>query len=176
MKYFIFLFLTVFLSLNHCKTNSSAQSQPITNSDVQNYYYTVTFEFTKHTYRFISKNINDGNLSFDIQTPTDMFLVAYKDNKLLFLSELDDPLVMRSIGENELEQTIDKAQLNINLPKEFSKINDATIFIYKVNEYVENFDTEIKSIKSLATLEQKQLITKRYTINSKELASFLNKK
>ncbi|TDQ27554.1 hypothetical protein [Tenacibaculum caenipelagi] len=182
MKYYALLPLIFLFSALNCKNYTSKDSQNYRHKseDVsinQGFYFTVNFEFTQDNYQLISKHQNDGNLSFDIQIPTDMFLVAYKKDKLFFYSELTDPLTMRTVGEREMEETMEKGSLNINLPKEFAN-KDSTknldIYIYKVNEYMENFESSVVLKEKLEELEQQQVIRKRYTINASQLAHFLN--
>ncbi|WP_428740500.1 hypothetical protein [Tenacibaculum sp.] len=182
MKYYalpplIFLFFAL-----NCKNYTSKGTQTYLHksesiSNNQEFYFTVNFEFTKDNYELISKHQNDGNLSYDIQTPTDIFLVAYKNDDLFFYSELTDPLTMRTVGQNEMEKTMEKGSLNINLPKEFANKNNTknlSIYIYKVNEYIEDFESSVTQKEKLEELEQQQFIQKRYTIDANQLARFLN--
>ncbi|MDO6676760.1 hypothetical protein Q4517_14520 [Tenacibaculum sp. 1_MG-2023] len=182
MKHFaLFPLIFLFLVLN-CKNYSSKKSQNDFNSSqsiskTQDYYFTVNFEFTKEDYQLISKSQNEGDLLFDIQTPTDMFLVAYKNKELFFYSELNDPLTIRPVGEREMEKTIENGSENINLPKKFARknnIKNLEIYIYKVNGYIEDFDTEVYSKEKISQLEKEKLIKKKYTINAKQLVNFLN--
>ena len=182
MKHFALLPLTFLLLTLNCKNYTSKKSQSDFNSSqsiskTQDYYFTVNFEFTKEDYQLISKSQNEGNLLFDVQIPTDMFLVAYKNEKLFFYSELNDPLTIRPVGEREIEKTIESGSENINLPQKFaqkSNIKQLEIYIYKVNGYIEDFDTEVYSKEKMKQLEKKKFIQKRYTIDAKQLVYFLN--
>lgn len=171
----------LFLVLN-CKNYTTKKSQNDFNSSVnisknQEYYFTVNFEFTKERYQLISKSQNEGNLLFDIQNPTDMFLVAYQNEDLFFYSELNDPLTIRPVGGKEIEKTVEKGSQNINLPKKFAQkknTKNLDIYLYKVNGYIENFDTKVYSKEKVEQLEKAKLIKKRYTINAEQLVNFLN--
>jgi len=179
MKHYTLIFLLLVLN---CKNYTSKKSQNDVNSSqniskTQEHYFTINFEFTKEGYQLISKHQNEGNLLFNVQTPTDMFLVAYKNEELFFYSELSDPLTIRPVGEREMEKTIEKGSENINLPKKFAQKDNTKkleVYIYKVNEYIENFDTEVYSKEKMKQLEKKKFIQKRYTINAKQLVYFLN--
>lgn len=183
MKHFALLPLIFLLLVLNCKNYTSKKSQSDFNSSEsisktqQEYYFTVNFEFTKENYQLISKSQNEGDLLFDVQTPTDMFFVAYKNEKLFFYSELNDPLTIRPVGGREIEKTVTKGSENINLPKKFAQknnIKNLDIYMYKVNGYIENFDTEVYSKEKIKLLEKEKLIKKRYTIDAKQLVNFLN--
>ncbi|RSC92904.1 hypothetical protein [Tenacibaculum singaporense] len=182
MKHFALLPLIFLFLILNCKNYTSKKSQSDFNSSqsisiIQEHYFTVNFEFTKENYRLVSKSQNEGDLLFDIQIPTDMFLVVYKNEKLFFYSELNDPLTIRPVGGREIEKTVEKGSENINLPKKFAQKNNAKnldIYIYKVNGYIENFDTKIYSKEKIKQLEKEKLIKKRYTIDANQLVNFLN--
>ena len=182
MKHFTLFPLIFILLVLNCKNYTSKKTQNNLNSSqsiskTQDYYFTVNFEFTKEDYQLISKSKNEGNLLIDVQTPTDMFLVAYKNEELFFYSELNDPLTIRPVGEREIEKTIESGSENINLPQKFaqkSNIKQLEIYIYKVNGYIEDFDTEVYSKEKIKQLEKEELIEKRYTIDAKQLVNFLN--
>ncbi|GAA3630234.1 hypothetical protein [Flavivirga jejuensis] len=184
MKNYILIVSLFWLSFSCNNFSKTAQSSNKNTKDLvdikpegdglkqEAHYFAVNYIFTESKIEFISADKQEGELNYFLVSPIDLFLVAYKNGKLIYFTEFPDPLAKRTVGENETVQKLDEGYGTINFPETFSKPNkNITIYIFKVKNYIENF--EINVLSEITSLEKQLFIEKKYSINSENLARLL---
>lgn len=181
---FILIFNILYISCNnlpkntrlpHSVSESNTSKLTLLERQQQLQYYAIDFKFTKLKIEPITAHKLEGKLEYSITTPVDLFLTAYKNNTLVYFIEFPDPLYMRSVGDNEMQQKLDEELGTINVPGEFADEDYAThIYIYQLKAYIDDFEAHIISKTKMLELEKKYILKKRYEIQPKTLATFLN--
>lgn len=178
MKYILYCMIGVFMMTCNTHKKTSGTNQEIAKQSQNKRYYAVNFEFTKDAITPISYDTYEGELPLEVFSPTDMFLVIYQGDTLVYFLEFSDPLQSRSLGENEYESSLEKTQQYLTIPAVFSEANVLSTMhmsIYKAKEYVEDFEQIVRSKESLEAQEKETTILKMYTIDPLQLHDFFSK-
>lgn len=179
MKYILYCMIGLFTMTCNTHKNTSTRNQEVAIQSQNKGHYAVNFEFTKEAITPISYDSYGEELPFEVFSPTDMFMVIYQGDMLMYFLEFSDPLQSRSLGENEYEATLEKTQQYITIPNLFTKedeIETMSISIYKAKEYVEDFEKIVRFREQLESQEKANTIEKIYTIDPSLLRDFLSKK
>jgi hypothetical protein len=142
------------------------------------FHYVVEFRFTKVGVTPQRCTRQEGEAPLLVVPSNDMFFAIFRKGKLAFYQDMIDPLSVRPTGGQGEPSQADAGSASLLLPAwvaEEGFARESQLAIYKVLDYVPDFQAKVADLSSVKSAGDEGLFRKAYELDAAVLSAFVRK-